>query len=442
MDTQLLIHLCTNQELFDLYGAKLNGRLRGKEILFWDWAIDFLREKNRLPTDPELRLKFRDFELPPKEELDVSLLKQSFEEELFRDGIIDIADSLDKHLLAEARVKLDKLKEEFLKETPQLELPLSLSDFLKQDILPLQYWVKDILQKEGRTMLSSSMNVGKSFLLQQLALAVSSGQPTFLDKFSITQGRVLYLDCEMGASALKDRFSKMAYNLDTSNLFIQYLPTLDLVNPEDRQNLEHWLSDLKIDILIIDPLGNAWHGDENKAQDVSLVTSYLDEIREKYKVAILLSHHWKKKSRDLKRGFEMASGSYRWSAWLDCHITLEGNIDNVTVSCEKSRNSARFSPFMIKFNEETLTFGFLADFEKRYNEETLVNLFAQADINNAGKVAVSDLKKLAGGKPSARTIDKLIAESSIFEIERHGGGKKSYLKRKDTTESNDLFKGM
>jgi len=450
MDGQIFGRLLTTDSLYNQFITMVRnfGSLTPLQRQAIDFVAKFKDDNSRLPEWDEVSLRYGAI-IPQKNGLPEETIRQALieliEEEKIKSFIIKVADSIDKHSvnITEIFSDAEKLKEELaFKETPQKEpAPLSLSAFLQQDIPPVEYWVEGILQKEGRTMISASMNIGKSFFLQNLALAIANGEPQFLGRFKIMPARVLYLDLEMGQPALRERFLKMANGKGADNLFIKYRPAFDFLDSADQRLLEGWLKDLKPDALIVDPLSNASAIDENSAQEVHRVTAYLDPLRAKYKIALLLAHHWKKKSKDLRRGGEMASGSYRWGAWLDIHLCLEGNIDNVTLTCEKARNCVRFSPFMIRFNPETLTFEFLGDFSKKYSEETLVSLFNRADIDKIGRVAIADLIKFANGTPSKTTLHRLIDESTLFIKESAGQRKRAYLIKKDI-KSPDLFDSM
>ncbi len=314
--------------------------------------------------------------------------------------------------------------------------PISLTELFNKDIPPVEYIVEGILQREGRTMISASPNIGKSLFLQNLAFAIASGQGMFLDKFKVQKGRVLYLDLEMGESALKQRFQQMCKDSKAEDLLLKFEPAFDLLDRNDRATLEKWLSDLKPDTLIIDPIGDAWSGDENNKQDVVKLTSYLNILKTKFKVAIIISHHWKKKTKDIKRGGEMASGSYKFNAWLDQHITLEGTIDSVTVSCEKSRNSARFDSFIVKLNKETFFFEFLADFEPKFTEQTLVDLF---DSFNCPRVEITQLiqRAIERGICSRDTVRKLISESKVFQVDK--SQKRHIIYKSQDCDKDSLF---
>jgi hypothetical protein len=359
------------------------------------------------------------------------------EEAIKRQILVKIAETSGKIENEDLNCFLEEMREFYanlnLMSAPRLA-PLSLSEFLGKDIPPVEYIVEGILQREGRSMISASMNVGKSFFLQNFALTIASSQEKFLGKFEVNKARVLYLDLEMGESALRQRFLQMCNELKIENLFVKFEPGFDLLDSNDQRTLEKWLSEFKIEVLIIDPIGDAWSGDENNKQEVGKLTTYLNILKTKFKIAIVISHHWKKKTKDIKRGGEMASGSYKWGAWLDHHVTLEGDIKNVTVNCEKSRNSSRFKPFIIKLNEENLTFEFLTDFEQKFTEQTLADLF---DSFHAARVEIKQLIQKAKDQNicSANTLRKLIKESESFQVDK--GGKSHFICRKE--EINNLF---
>ncbi len=325
---------------------------------------------------------------------------------------------------------IDKFIEDVSIDGPNDSLPLALSDFLKKDIPPLEYYVEGIIQKKGKGMISAAPNIGKSIFVQNMALDMASGNALFMNKFAVSPARVLYLDLEMGESALQERFRKMckSRSLNTSNLFLKYIPQLDLLNDDNKEIIEQWLFDLKAEVLILDPLGNAWCGKENEQEQVRQVTSYLNTLIEKFGIAILVVHHWRKATKEFRTGGQMAAGSYVWEAWLDCHVTLEGQSSSgKTVSCHKNRNRSKFSPFLAKLNEDSLCFEYITDYQKKHDESTLERLFATF---NADRVSIPELIKRAKEQKvcSETTVRKLIDEATEFRVDKIG--KTHYLERK------------
>jgi len=316
--------------------------------------------------------------------------------------------------------------------------PVSLSEFLAKDIPSVEYYVGGLLSKQGKTMISAQANIGKSIFVQNLSMAMASGKTKFLDKFDVTPAKVLYLDLEMGEPALMQRFRIFCKDdpAGAQDLFIKYIPDADFLDKEFQAALESWLTTLNINVFIIDPLSNAWTGDENDKQEVQKLTTYLNTLIAKYKISIVVVHHWRKGTKDFKTGGEMAAGSYKWSAWLDYHVTLSGAPESITVSCEKSRHGMRFKPFLAKINTETLQFEYITDFEKKFTQDTLAQLFNDFASD---RVAIPELIKHAKEKKSGseKTIRSLIVESAAFEIDKTG--KTHYLVRKQELFDEEDF---
>jgi len=316
-----------------------------------------------------------------------------------------------------------------LSDDVSIPLPIALPDFLEMNIPPVEYYIEGFLQKQGKTMISAQANIGKSLFVQNMALAIASGHTTFLDRFEVKPGRVLYLDLEMGFPALKERFQKMcSKDVEISpNLYIQNFPALDLLDEFLQKAVERSISELKIDVLILDPVGNAWAGDENDKQQVGRLTTYLNGLISKYGISIIVVHHWRKSYKENKSGGEMAAGSYKWSAWLDHHVTMEGKLQSITITCTKSRNSGRFAPFVVKMKPETLAVEFLHDYEKKYTEQTLCDLFS---MFNQERVSVPELIERAKEEKmgASNTIRGLINDSKLFTVDR--SDKTHYLERK------------
>ncbi len=315
------------------------------------------------------------------------------------------------------------------KADDNLSFPLSLPEFLKQNIPPLEFYVMDILPKKGKGLISAPPNLGKSLLVQNMALYMASGSQKFMGKFDILPARVLYLDLEMGESALKERFQKMcnASSLAGENLYLHHEPALNLLDEGTKAKVENWIIQLKIGVIIFDPIGNAWLGNENDSEKVRALTGYLNTLIDKYSVSVLLVHHWRKATKDNRTGGQMAAGSYRWEAWADCHVTLEGQNTSTTISCHKNRNRPKFSPFLVKLNEDSLCFEFIGDYQKQYDKNTLEALF---DSFNTPRVAITNLIERAKEQKqgSETTLRKLIKETTVFSTDKTQ--KTHYLMRK------------
>ena len=127
----------------------------------------------------------------------------------------------------------------------------------------------------------------------------------------------------------------------------------------------------------------------------------------------------------------MASGSYKWSAWVDQHVTLSGQSDAVILSCVKARNAPRFDPIILKLNPDIMRFEFLQDFERKFDGSTLDAIFSKAGKD---RVSVPELIRIAEVNKlcSEETLRKLIRATDQYEVDKKG--KTHYVSRKPPVE--------
>jgi len=324
----------------------------------------------------------------------------------------------------------------------RLSDPVPIGELLQMNIPPVEFYADGLLQKQGRLMLSSATNLGKSNFIQNLALSLALGKSMFLDKFKLQPARVLYIDFEMGLSPMRERFVKMLSGIEPpENLLVHTVFGFDLLklfddddddeffNGDDdnedediyytgyQNKFEEWIALNNIQVVIIDPLSAAWFGNENSKEEARKITATLDTLIGRYGVSVILIHHWRKSTKDAKRGGEMASGSAQWVNWTDTHITLEGKPDYLTVSCEKSRNCARFEAFRVKLNPDTLWFEYQGEYSVQFTERDLEKVFITFDRQ---WVAIPELTERAEelGICSRNTIRSLLRTAEGFWVDK------------------------
>lgn len=94
----------------------------------------------------------------------------------------------------------------------------SLSSICKKDLPPIKYFVDGMLSA-GFTVLAGNPKIGKSWLVQQLAICIASGIP-FLEH-GTRKASVLYLDLEGSEQRTQERVKKQGYKLP-DNIFVKY----------------------------------------------------------------------------------------------------------------------------------------------------------------------------------------------------------------------------
>ena len=161
-------------------------------------------------------------------------------------------------------------------------------------------------------LISGSSKAGKSFLLMELAIALSEGS-TWLG-FKCKKSKVLYVNLEIDSASCINRFAEIykalkippKYSNDISiwNLRGHAVP-LDKLVPK----LLRRINNLHYDAVIIDPIYKVIMGDENNASEMGAFCNQFDKICNESGCATIYCHHHSKGAQGFKKAMDRASGS-------------------------------------------------------------------------------------------------------------------------------------
>lgn len=237
---------------------------------------------------------------------------------------------MDKPILATEETPLDVAK--FLGEIPTSEsLPVK---SISYDTLESTEWPEDIfiqggMLSRGDTMLiGADSKAGKStFICGMIRQIISGGD--FLG-FKVSRPlKILYMQAELREKRLKERLFPTYQKIKPEfkkNLFIWSTRGIILFG-KDQDFIEAEIVLTKPDILIIDPMLNFHNYNENDSQQMGEFFRYLDNIKEKYDIAIIMAHHFRKASQDKKAKVNLLDsirGSSALRGWAVTTIAMEG----------------------------------------------------------------------------------------------------------------------
>lgn len=322
------------------------------------------------------------------------------------------------------------------KDKPIFSTPLLAEELMNANIPPVEYWVDGIIPKMGKILVSGKSGAGKSILAMNAACAMTSGINEWLGK-SVSPCRVLYMDLEIGVSALRERLTKIIREkgLRADRLFVSPVPSLDLEDENTYKALKEFVSENQIDVVIFDPLGFLWRGNENESHTVRKLLSLFNSLIDEFGVSVVLVHHWRKSTDKSKSGGEMSAGSYIIEGWAEAHVSISGSPGSVAfIKQEKFRHGVPFQPFKTKI-DENLWLVYQGEFSSVCPVEDVIEAF---DSFGQPRVAVKDLAAILPA--SRRTVDSRIQELVLGHREFNVTtiGNKSYLVR-DTSLRQDGF---
>ena len=242
----------------------------------------------------------------------------------------------------------DKKREAEVKDdakNPEPWRELMIKDaFAQRD--PIPWIVKDWIPAGGNSIWYGPPGIGKTLVLQYIAVNVALGRPIFpprtrtgpagkapiddVEEIEVTQTGVIFLEMDQGERITSDRFKFIAAGAgvkeDTNLPLWYYVPEdFDIMDPLDRALLVAKITEHRAGLVIIDNLAYiSGTMDENKASDMKLITKELQRIAKTTGAALVTIHHDKKdqpgssnNSREKLRGSTALAGGVK----LAVHVT-------------------------------------------------------------------------------------------------------------------------
>ena len=232
-------------------------------------------------------------------------------------------------------------------ETSELLHP---ADVTLDSILASDYLIKGVLEKQSNAVLFGHWNVGKTFVVLDMAAAIATGERWFGKR--VRQGRVLYLGYE-GIRAMKKRMlalrGKRPKLTDRSVPFEWQPLRTALTKPEGVAALARILRFYTErrkgapDLIIIDPLANALGGDDSDALLMGSLNECVGALIAKQRCTVLRVHHSGHSNQDRARGHSS----------LPAGVDTEIRVTEQEIALTKQRDDVR-GKFFFKLNVVTL----------------------------------------------------------------------------------------
>ena len=229
------------------------------------------------------------------------------------------------------------------------------ADVNLDEILTAKYLIKGVLENASNAVLFGHWNVGKTFVVLDMAASIATGTPWFGKR--VTQGRVLYLGYE-GIRAMKKRMRALRDKYptlgDRTVPLAWHAMRQPLTQSEGVTELGAILSAFVMrhggppDLIVIDPLANALGGDDADANLMGALNTCVAEIMRKQKCTVLRVHHSGHGNQDRARGHSS----------LPAGVDTEIRVDEQEIALTKQRDDVRGK---VGFRLEVVTLGKDAD---------------------------------------------------------------------------------
>lgn len=201
--------------------------------------------------------------------------------------------------------------------------------------------IPGLLGVGDRCVLTGSGGLGKSTLLQQIAVSAAAGLQPFdwANEDPYDPVRVMVMDYENPDHRVKTRLWPLVKAVRDMGLDVEDRLTLgghgnsfNLLNPQNALSLLRTVEHDKPDLLYIGPVYKMHNGDPDKEVTIKQVTDILDSIREMGVSLITEAHH----TKGGKRGESLEpSGSNLWTWWPEfgLGLRLDADSDDIVRRC-------------------------------------------------------------------------------------------------------------
>lgn len=235
-----------------------------------------------------------------------------------------------------------------------------ISELLAMPEVDPDYLVDQLFTVGSNGWVAAEPKVGKSWVVLELAYALSTGMP-FLGRFSIKHPRrVLYVQEEDSLQRVLRRLKQIIKG-DTSRV----IPSDDYWRWSIRVGFKVdnlvWLEKLRQEIIsfsaevIILDVFNRLHGsDENKQAEMTAILNNLTRLSNDYGCAFIIVHHNRKpQAGNEARGNQRIRGSGVLGGWGECSLYLNRSKDKDTIIVTpESKDTPEMDDFTITLEDQ------------------------------------------------------------------------------------------
>ena len=226
---------------------------------------------------------------------------------IMRNGVMQelVATNIGKKSWSEWLDFVDELNDD-------LPNPKTLSSVLENPPALADEIIYKILRKGHKMLLSGSSKAGKSFLLMELAIAISEGREWL--GFKTRKGKVFYLNLEIDEASCINRFATIYKAMKLTpehadDIIVWTLRGKALTLDKLYKKIIRRVKDGGFDVIILDPIYKVITGDENSASDMGAFCNLFDRIASETGCAMIYCHHHSKGAQGFKKAMDRASGS-------------------------------------------------------------------------------------------------------------------------------------
>lgn len=304
---------------------------------------------------------------------------------------------------------------------------------------PVPYGIDRLVKRGGNVLVTAGFKTGKTDLAFNILRSYADDVP-FLGEFDVLpmdEGRkVVMLDFELDEDYAWEIFGFQGVkNLDRANLINFRGRAFNLAVDSHREWLTKGLVEMGCQILIVDPFGAAFKGEENSNSEVNAWLGFLDQVKEAAGIReVIMTIHTGR--GQVEEGQERARGATRLNDWADVNWTYTRD-DQPGTATPKNRRFLRAMGRAVDLDEISIDWAqdshHLTVVEGGGNRSatrrTALQAALMAFLKDNPKSSTAVIKQMVEGKASSITealVDMSSGDSPLLDVEPGARNAKLY----------------
>jgi hypothetical protein len=243
------------------------------------------------------------------------------------------------------------------------DLAVSLFDFISNPPVAPAPLIHGVIDVGTGVLIGGQPNVGKSWIVMDMALAIASGQ-SWLSRYTTEQGGVLMIDEEGTPYGQYERFQMLLDGRDYLSavglpMHVAIGSGIRLDSDVGVTRIRRMLERYRPGLVVMDSLVRMHAGDENNAQSMATFFAVTKDLMRTYETTFLFTHHVRKPSLESADPGDLLRGSTEIRAWPDTiFVAIPGqDSQEVVLHHVKARYGPRANPFVVRMqiDDETKT---------------------------------------------------------------------------------------
>lgn len=195
------------------------------------------------------------------------------------------------------------------------------AQYITQNVARPQFYIEDILPKQGVMLLYGEPKVKKSFLAEHMGFSMAQGSEWL--GFRTEQAKVFIANFEISPIAYHWRLKDMSrhFNLQ-DNMFFEGTQMLMFLDDDEQFNIfMSLLRNIEPQIIILDCLAMCYGGDENNGEHMARFIQKLSLMKAEFNASIIIVHHTNKNMLAAS-SVDKARGHSRLAGWVDTLVYI------------------------------------------------------------------------------------------------------------------------